>query len=173
MRSRSSVTLLAGLGLVVAALVLPMSCGPGGSSSGNEAANGPRDTSANAPTQSPSQVRGIAGFLAEPSIPDDVKERFIATLNNGSLAAERFHVASGSWRRCSASCTGRVKSATASSLTLEAMVDGREWTIGLSGATSITRGGARIAPSDLRNGEVVEALSQDGVTAMLVLSFSQ
>jgi hypothetical protein len=156
MRSRLSVTMLATLAILVAPTLA--ACGS--------------ETPANAPTQSPSQGRDIAGFLAEPNIPEDVKERFIAALDDGGLAPKHFAIVSGSWRRCSASCMGRVKSVTASSLTLEAMVDGREWTIGLSDATSITRGG-RIFPSDLRNGEVVEALSQHGVTAQLVSSFSQ
>jgi hypothetical protein len=158
--------------LTFIAIVLSLASCRGGSSTGSGTPDTPPDTHGNIPTLTNGQERDIAGFLAEPSIPGDVKDRFIAALDDGSLAPRHFAVVSGSWRRCTLSCMGRVKSATDSSLTLEAMVDGREWTIGLSPATSIQRGGMRIAGSDLRKGEVVDVLSQDGATAQLVLVFS-
>jgi hypothetical protein len=104
-------------------------------------------------------------------VSDDVKERFIAALDDGDLDPSRFHDATSSWPVCNVACTGRVKTATSTLLTLEAMVDGREWTIGLSPQTQIYRKGV-ISVSDLRQGEFLRVSSQDGVTAQFILSFA-
>jgi hypothetical protein len=105
--------------------------------------------------------------------PDEVKKRFREALNDGSLDSRQFFNVSALWRACNVICTGRVKNATGSSLTIEAMVDGRDWTIGLDPGTHIFRHGVQLAPSDLRPGEVVQASSQDGKIAQFVTSFAE
>jgi hypothetical protein len=159
---------------IVVAL-LTAACGAGGSSTGSGSSDGsaPLPFSPSACIDSPLD---IAAFLASCQ-PDDVKARISAALNDGSLASRHFMQVALNFQRCNTSCIGRVKTATASSLTIEAIVDGRDWTIGLSGGTVINRGGTRdaetIPASDLRKGEVVHALSQDGASAQWVRSLSQ
>jgi hypothetical protein len=159
-----------------AAIVIALftaACGPGGTSSGN-------GTSGDLPSAQPSPCvdspLDLSAFMASCQ-PDHVKARISAALNDGSLATRHFMQVALNFQRCNTSCVGRVKAATASSLTLETIVDGGGWTIDLNSETVINRGGTRdadsIAAADLRKGEVVHALSQDGVTAQWVRSLSQ
>lgn len=102
------------------------------------------------------------------------RDRYIAALEQGNLAPELVHQATRSFRSVSEQrCTGEVLSATGDGLTLRRMLDGAVWTIGVGAPTKVSRGGVSIEPDALREGEVVEALSQDGVTADMVMSFSE
>jgi hypothetical protein len=114
----------------------------------------------------------IASFMASCQ-PDDVKRRFSTALNDGGLAPTNFLRVSSIWRACNAVCTGRVKNVTDSALTLEAIVDGRDWTIWLSDGTRVYRRGVQITSSDLQPGEVVSVASQDGRSAQVVNSFAE
>lgn len=115
----------------------------------------------------------IASFMENDLIPDDVKQRFREALEHGGLAPERFQDATRSWRACNTRCVGIVRDVSASSLVLIAIKDGSEWNIGLNDATRAFRGRGEIAAEDIREGELVEALSNRGEFAEAVFSYSE
>ncbi|HLF76662.1 MAG TPA: hypothetical protein VJB57_04160 [Dehalococcoidia bacterium] len=126
---------------------------------GGDGSNGP---------ELPRELRddpNVASFLASEAFPDDVKQRFVAALAAGGLHPEMLPIATNSWRAISENrCVGTIISVSRSELVLERVADGAEWRIGIGHETTAGRGGQSIPPSELRKGEFVEALSQDGAS---------
>ena len=120
----------------------------------------------------PREIRAdpaVASFLASDFFPDDVKQRYTAALKNGGLHPQRLHEATESWRAISEHrCTGKVVSISETELRLERMADASEWDIAIGPSTRFSRGAAGIQP-----GDVVEALSSDGITADAIISYAK
>lgn len=116
----------------------------------------------------------VASFMASEFFPEEVKQRYLKAMIDGGLHPQRLDEATDSWRAISENrATGTVISVSSNELVLSRLADGEEWRIGINSRTSASRGGQPIPASELRRGEFVEALSQDGVTADIVVNFSQ
>jgi hypothetical protein len=108
----------------------------------------------------------VTSFLASGFFPESVKQRFLKAIVDGGLHAQRLHEATNSWRAISQHrCVGSVMSLGETSLILARVADGAEWRIAIGPNTRL--------PSDLREGDLVEALSQDGITADAVIDYSE
>ncbi|MPZ49723.1 MAG: hypothetical protein GEU75_10600 [Dehalococcoidia bacterium] len=116
----------------------------------------------------------VASFLASEFLPDDVKQCYLEAMVGGGLAPERLIEATESWRAISEKrCTRLVISVSETELRLERVADGAEWGIGIGPKTRASRGRESFPATELRRGELVEALSKDGITAGAVIIFSE
>jgi hypothetical protein len=127
------------------------------------ACSGPDESAG--PDQDWRDFPNIVSFMESDAAPDDVKARFREALENGALAPDRFREAIQSWRACDTRCMGVVTQVDDTSLTLTAVVDGQEWSIGLDGET--------VFVGDFSEGDFVEVLSSSGTLAEAIFSFSE
>jgi hypothetical protein len=116
----------------------------------------------------------VASFLASEAFPDDVKQRFVAALADGGLDPSMLPLATDSWRAISEKrCVGTIVSIDGDEIVLKRVADGEERSIGIAARTVAGRGGEPIPASELRPGEFAEALSEDGMTADIIINYSQ